>query len=127
MPGSEPPGKIQGPGAMRSTDAEPVAGEGVARAEPPASPDEHALRAHLLAIWSSLSPDERGQAERLVEVLTVDQRTAWLGELAGMPVPQATALLQDLLRSLQSSPSTPTIAPTPVPTSASPPTTHGVP
>jgi hypothetical protein len=128
MPASESPiGEIQRPGAMPPPAAEPVAGEGASRAEPPASPDEHALRAHLLAIWGSLSADERGQAERLVEALTADQRTAWIGELASMPVPQATAWVRDLLRSLQSIPSTPAIAPTPVPTSASPPTTNGVP
>ncbi len=124
MTASESPiGVIQRPGAMPSMAVEPVATAGVSRAEPPASPDEHALRAHLLAIWSSLSADERGQAERLVEALTVDQRTAWIGELARMPVPQGTAWVRDLLRSLQSSPSTPALAPG----STSPRTTNGVP
>lgn len=87
---------------MPSTAAEPVTGEAVSRAEPPASPDERTIHAHLLAIWSSLSANERGQAERLVEALTADQRTAWIGELARMPVPQGTAWVRDLLRSLQS-------------------------
>jgi len=128
MPASESPiGEIQRSGAMPLPAAEPVAGDGTSRAEPPASPGARELQAHLLAIWGSLSADERGQAERLVEALTADQRTAWIGELAGMPVPQATAWVRDLLRSLQGSPSTPALAPTPVPNSASPPTTNGVP
>jgi hypothetical protein len=110
--------------APSSTSPEPMFDANSPRVEPSTGPDERMLHAHLLAIWSTLSADERGQAEQLVNTLSADQRTAWISELASMPVLQATAWVRALLQSLQSSqpPPTPALATG----SASSPTTNGV-
>ena len=42
-----------------------------------------------MQIWQGLSPPERARAGQLIARLTAEERTAWLGELARLTVPEA--------------------------------------
>ena len=63
------------------------------------------LNAHIFQIWQGLSPPERNRASQLIAVLSDEQRTAWLTELARLTVPEAIARARAVMRA--QSPSTP--------------------
>jgi hypothetical protein len=93
---SPPPPSAPAPtGAAPSRESPP----GTAPATPPATPvassprtQEDAaatINAHVMQIWQGLSPPERARAGQLIARLTAEERTAWLGELARLTVPEA--------------------------------------
>lgn len=53
---------------------------------------------HILQIWQGLSPPERARANELIGGLTAEQRTAWLGELVRLTVPEAIARARAVIR-----------------------------
>ena len=57
-----------------------------------------AMQTHLLAIMRGLSPDEQAHVDSLVMQLSVDQREAWVKELALLSVPAAIERVRDTLR-----------------------------
>lgn len=49
------------------------------------------LNAHILAVWQGLSLPERARASHMVARMSAEERFAWLGKLAELPVAEAIA------------------------------------
>ena len=91
--------------APEASAPEPSQGEAAGPAEVAATAEalasEHAGAGgsmHLLAIWQGLSPEEQQRAQALVGRLTVEERTAWMAELAALTVPEAVARVRHIIR-----------------------------
>lgn len=118
-PSTTPPGaRATTPGALVSTGAPSAQATGSALAttdapseQAPADEstssvdDSAAASAHILQIWEALTLAERARAQQLAIILTPDERTAWIRDLADRSVPDAVARIRELIRPHASPPS----------------------
>ncbi len=63
-----------------------------------ATDDSVPLATHITQVWQALSLPEQGRAYQLIELLTPDERTAWIAELAGLTLSEAVARIRGVIQ-----------------------------
>jgi hypothetical protein len=60
--------------------------------------DSIALPSYIVEIYNALTPQEQERTQKLVAMLTQEERVQWLLELGSLNLPDAIARVRDLIR-----------------------------